>query len=823
MVVLTDWNVNRDPPSANVITLQSGGTLTVVHVSGGTYAANEEEAAQIRLDLLNAALSGVSIDGIPRVFVTRGTDAEGAAIDYVELLLTEAEDLAAIVEASLLGMPDPSVVDQTVFDTKGLSLLNGRLRAIDPAGIPFTYLDLLDGQAHVRLTLAQAEEFARLVSAAYVHAGVGTPTESDFRSSLALPAMTAHVAWLMYSRLHHGAVMTGATAWLLYTRLLDALGVAYTAVFGEDGGEETPAPVFSEAKALLTLKKDFTSAGEVKLYAGGAIQNGAGVGIVSIVAGKALLRAQSTISGLYLAVNTMEEVKSISHSTINVFDVDGIGELSLGVELLKAEGGAVTVMANGGLVVEHADSFGALNTLTLGSVHSNLYVKDTGGSLHSEGGIVLTAAEGDLTVGDDLIAGQRIELIAGWYLGTFEKQVKLQAPALTVRAHSTVTLSGHIQGLSALDVLSDGNVNLLGDVQDHKGFTVFVPAVALEQEILQALEANLRAQAQARQALAFLEQATQNREIGQQDTIGLWGSAFLNQLTQLPFAVQTQQFVAQLGNMQARLLFEQDPANGMWQNVMEDMSLEVGGSLGLLSYTVLVTERQTAQSLIDGWEGDIYNANLEIVRIAGDVDELYQQLDTVNNTILRYNDLMQVGEGVTEQEMTSLYNQRSTLLTQIQDNEGQLAPLNRQIASLQGTVDTTLAQLEDLDAQIANLQAALNIVQMMINMPYQVLDTQLRNLQAYVDLLSGTMKSVVQDLAPTTPYTVIHGQLTDVSEQIGRVRCGPGDSCFHRRPTGLGRSRRQTPQPVVLLGRSERSDEGPPRRVAGLRAIHANR
>ena len=136
VVVLTDWNTNREPPSANVITLESGGTLTVVHVSGGTYAATEEEAAQIRLDLLNAALSGIDTLGIPRVFITRGTDAQGHAIEYVELTLTEAEDLASIVEDSLTGMIDPSVVDQTAFDTMGLNLLNDRLKIIDTTGIP---------------------------------------------------------------------------------------------------------------------------------------------------------------------------------------------------------------------------------------------------------------------------------------------------------------------------------------------------------------------------------------------------------------------------------------------------------------------------------------------------------------------------------------------------------------------------------------------------------------------------------------------------------------------------------------------------------------
>ena len=52
VVVKTDWNTTSAPPGPNEVNLRtaegSGGTITVVNISGGIYATTPEEAAVIR-------------------------------------------------------------------------------------------------------------------------------------------------------------------------------------------------------------------------------------------------------------------------------------------------------------------------------------------------------------------------------------------------------------------------------------------------------------------------------------------------------------------------------------------------------------------------------------------------------------------------------------------------------------------------------------------------------------------------------------------------------------------------------------------------------
>ena len=294
---------------------------------------------------------------------------------------------------------------------------------------------------------------------------------------------------------------------------------------------------------------------------------------------------------------------------------------------------------------------------------------------------------------------------------------------------------------------------------------MYVPSVAQEQELLQALEANLRAQAQAQQARKYLEQLTSNREIGQQDALDLLENAFLNRLVSLPFALKDRQMTEQLGAF--RDLLE---TQALLPDKMKDMSLNLGGTLGILRYTDLVSERQQRLTEIGVLAGLIVNANLRIVAIAGDVDELSQQLESVNNTIDLYEGLMATGEEFTKGELTSLYGQRTALVDEIAAKEGALAPLNRQIASQQSILDTASVQLAALDVELTNLQAALDILVFMSYMPYGYqMDSGLRDLAEYSDLLGTDMQNIVSQVSDTRLYGDINNDLMDVNTQTYQV------------------------------------------------------
>ncbi len=355
VLLKTDWDTTGATPEANQIILRtaegSGGTITVGEITGGTYASTEEEAALIRLDLLNTLLAQIdltdpSATGIPKALTDPLTDEdgipildeEGEPIIVVHLELTEAEELAVIVANALEASVDPLIL-----------------------------------------------------------------YEGDFVDLDGLPPITGHVAFI------------------LYTQLLDLLGIAYQASFVDDGtpGWATLAKerIFAETTGLLAMTKGLSSQGKVTLQSDNAIVNGAGAG-VSIVADSVTLLAKSSISGLTMAVNTIENALSSQRGSVSLFDVDGFGELTPGLEMITASAGPLSVTAQAGFIVGNAFSRGPQAALSLTSAKYNLFVKETGSSLISEGDISLTAA-GDVIVTGHVQADAKAWFDAGRYLSTF--------------------------------------------------------------------------------------------------------------------------------------------------------------------------------------------------------------------------------------------------------------------------------------------------------------------------------------------------------------------------------------------------------------------
>jgi hypothetical protein len=725
VVLATDWNTTRIPPGANIITLRtaegSGGAITVVNVSAGTYATSEEEAAAIRLEMLNTLLAGIDVTGIPADLLVDSTDSEGTPIQIVRLTMEQAQDLAAIVSVALAAATDPAVL-----------------------------------------------------------------VEADFAD---------------------GTLMTGNVAFLIFTRLLDHLDVAYEAVFGNDGNGETPAPVVSETLSLLTLTKQFSSQGKVSVQADGAIVNGAGAG-VSIVADSVTLLAKSSVSGLTMAVNTIENAQSLLRGTVSLFDVDGIGELTPGLEMVTADAGPLSVTAQAGFIVGNAFSRGPGASLTLTSTNHSIFVKETGNSLISEGDITLNAA-GDVILTGHVQANSKATFDAGRYLSTFGQEALLEVGSLVIKAGSTVTLSGHLSGLRELDVVSAGNVNLLGNVENHKGLNVYVESVALQQQLLSELNANLKKQTQYVQTYQALELSLASRLIGQGDVLGSLKNTYLQDLVKLPLDVQARQVADQLEGM--RTLIDV-------QSILPDRIEQVDG------YLDLVAERATLLDNLKGFEADLGVKQTRINEIAGNVAGLNEQLGLLQGTIssrqefgsqldgllssvqaeLSRRDLQMPSasseapvlsdleslsnlnlsglsnarltglagdllavRGSVNTELSGLAAQETQLIGLIDLNKGSLITVTDNLQMVQATIVATGAQITALDAQLSQLNGAIGIISSLEGeSDYAVIDAALRDLGTYSAILSPTMQDLVGELIILPPYIITLGALENLTTEL---------------------------------------------------------
>ena len=697
-----------------------------------------------------------------------------------------------------------------------LSMINALLANIDMTGIPSSLRGILtDDEGNpvldeegltievVKLDMSEAQDLSVIVSTAMAaSADPNVLYEADFPN---------------------GSTMTGSVAFLIYTRLLDELGIAYESVFEDDGSPEWTLTrqerTFSEATDLLTFSKQFTSQGVVQLRAGGGIVGG--TTDVAIVAGTVSLEATNAITGLRTAVNTIDYASSLGFDAIDIEDIDGYGELTPGLELNDTEGGSINVTAQNGFIVDHITSHGATNTVALTSTNYNLFVRESGGSIHAEGQIVLDAA-GDLVVRDNLIAAEHITLSAGGYLSTFEKQITLDAPALTVSAGGSVNLMGHIDGLTSLDIESTGNVNLLSGQQDAAGFNVYVQSVADQQALMQELNTNLQSQAQITTLIAQLETILAESELGTQEVIeGLSGS-LLQDLIALPLDVQNQQIVAQYQAF-AGLLASQ----ASLPDTIEEMTLDLGGG-ETLTYADLTIQKGQVTGEIDGFQSELATLQTQIAGVSA--SELGNQLLTVRDSLSLQRSYLQDLESLmvtvsselyargsalpdaasseaptgfdpaslagydfstyTDTQLQSLYGDILAIQTSVDQQLGTLTQLESQVLYQMSSDPDTLAwvdrqldliataptTLADLDTQISNLTQMLETLQTIISygqgssVPpaeyYDMIDANLRSLLSSPDAVSPALLPLLADLETFQPYENVQSNLSSVNYDI---------------------------------------------------------
>jgi hypothetical protein len=99
-----------------------------------------------------------------------------------------------------------------------------------------------------------------------------------------------------------------------------------------------------------------------------------------------------------------------------------------------------------------------------------------------------------------------------------------------VNVGSGATFSGHVAGLTAINILGDGNISLLDDVveldpegtllEGRPGFNVYVQAMAEQQAVLKQLQANLPAGAISQGGLPVDHGLEDRRD----DSAGLWAT-----------------------------------------------------------------------------------------------------------------------------------------------------------------------------------------------------------------------------------------------------------------------------------------------------------
>ena len=79
---------------------------------------------------------------------------------------------------------------------------------------------------------------------------------------------------------------------------------------------------------------------------------------------------------------------------------------------------------------------------------------------------------------------------------TFDQEVVLEIGSIFADVGSSLTLNGHLSGLSAIDATSHGNVNLIEDsvelvggelINGHKGLNVYVQEIAEQQQVMKAM------------------------------------------------------------------------------------------------------------------------------------------------------------------------------------------------------------------------------------------------------------------------------------------------------------------------------------------------
>ncbi|HND54741.1 MAG TPA: hypothetical protein PLV92_20155, partial [Pirellulaceae bacterium] len=239
-------------------------------------------------------------------------------------------------------------------------------------------------------------------------------------------------------------------------------------------GDYAATPVEADVlRAVRQLPADapIRTLNDVTIVAGGAIREDAtGDDAVDIVAKRLKLQAGGSISGIEIAANELPEVKSTGGS-VTLVERDGVGETSLGLQVLKASApaGGVTIAAAGSMLVTSVNAgAGGIKLQAQGGSLAVLDGEDVAVGLTSGGGIELSG--GDLLLDGPLTASGTIAVVAGGELKAQSSNLVLTAANVSLDAQSAISLVGGVKANGNVSIISHaGDVIMSADIEAKPG------------------------------------------------------------------------------------------------------------------------------------------------------------------------------------------------------------------------------------------------------------------------------------------------------------------------------------------------------------------
>ncbi len=229
-----------------------------------------------------------------------------------------------------------------------------------------------------------------------------------------------------------------------------------------------------------------TSQGDVNLTAAGSIVLlESGSSEVIVVANEARLTAGGTIDEMNVALNTLAEARIDGIGSLVLHDVDGVGELSPGLQLgtLQTANGSIVIDSGQSLSIGYFDNSGQFHEGRVQADGNTADVRLTSadGSIIAygrvDGGNVITAGHGivlhagrDIVVKGGMNAPELLELRAVGAVGTSEQGGNLSAGTIIIEAGPSIVVEGTWEASELIELISNrGNITITGALQGRNG------------------------------------------------------------------------------------------------------------------------------------------------------------------------------------------------------------------------------------------------------------------------------------------------------------------------------------------------------------------
>ncbi len=450
--------------------LETNGSLTIIAPSGAiTHTGGLLTAGALTVNALNGISLTVEADSLnAEVTGSGGITVNGFGAISLDRLITadgtiEVQSTGNINVGNVTAGGTNGGVNITPL---GNATLSGNVSFSDPL-----FINVLGGES---VTTSVAELHLNVITPGNVtvtHLGSGTLT---LFANVLNGSLTVNTAGdLIVPELHLLSNMKGNAL------TLDAGGNVTIGLIdaGDYSATDTAAAGLRTARGMAA-NDFFTSLTDVTIRAGGFIQEVATADPdVDVIAGSLTLLAGTGISGLELAINQLTEAKTTTGS-ITLTDTEGVGERSLGLDVIKATAtaGGVSITAGGSMLTGAVTAGGTGQAVSLTAQTGSLSVQAHGAvapGLSSAGGVQLNAHD-DVLLDGGITAANAVTIVAGTSLLTNLTNFTLSAGgALSIDAQAEISLGGNVAARGSVSIVShNGNIVLPANVQAQNGGTL---------------------------------------------------------------------------------------------------------------------------------------------------------------------------------------------------------------------------------------------------------------------------------------------------------------------------------------------------------------